>query len=408
MSSLDGPAIEQLIKDTIERQIQDAIARQFALIAPSIADSERQFALIAPVHQQLSQLSERNIQAVETFGQTVAALQEQGGQLQAEVQKQGGRITRLDNLLDEYHGANQAAREQDKQELLAKQATVERAQSQLADQHSKWIHDHYTDVARIEALIKPLDDEVLKLRADLDGRPQQADIIKLIDKQMRRDSTSISLPQQALAEHKASVTAEVQDIVALEVKKHEERVDAALKDRIQREMRYYNREAENERRDVANERVKRYGDSSGAPPLWGPRQRHPSQPRGRRNSDLHMPTDTEPHVQFADEPHADEYQSPNALDESVVSSLQELSASDVLDASLAEIAAPAIEPHDEEFGAKADPKERDLPVDACWYGKRTMFYAEDHKQQGIYQFLERWSATLPLTKFRQHAAASLC
>jgi hypothetical protein len=38
--------------------------------------------------------------------------------------------------------------------------------------------------------------------------------------------------------------------VELEVKKHEDRVDAALKDRIHGEMRYYNREAENERRDV--------------------------------------------------------------------------------------------------------------------------------------------------------------
>jgi hypothetical protein len=197
MSSLDGPAIEQLIKDTIERQIQDAIARQFALIAPSIADSERQFALIAPVH-------ERNIQAVETFGQTVANLVEQEGQLQAEV-------TRLDKAIDTTHAANQAVREQDKQELLEKQANVERAQNELQKtmaQHDEWIHKRYTDSIETgatklinafdESRVKPLDDEVRALRAAVDGRPQQADITKLIGEQMlAKTKEHVHLQQQS-------------------------------------------------------------------------------------------------------------------------------------------------------------------------------------------------------------------
>ena len=94
MSSLDGQAIEQL---TIAvRELKETSDRQFALI-------ERQFALFAPAHQQLYELSERNIQAVETFGQTVANLVEQEGQLQAEV-------TRLDKAIDATHAANQEAR----------------------------------------------------------------------------------------------------------------------------------------------------------------------------------------------------------------------------------------------------------------------------------------------------------
>jgi len=166
---------------------------------------------------------------------------------------------RLDKAIDATHAANQTAREQDKQELLQKQATVEHAQSQLqntVDQHGKWIHEHYNvNVARIESRVKPLTDEVRKLRADVDGRPQQDDITKLkeqmkeqLKEQMqdfRRASTNIGVTQEALttalAGHQDIVTAEVKDIVALEAKKHAQ--------------------------------------------LWEARQRHTSQQRGRRNPD---------------------------------------------------------------------------------------------------------------------------
>ena len=119
---------------------------------------------------------------------------------------------RLDKAINATHAANQTAREQDKQELLQKQATVEHAQSQLqntVDQHGKWIHEHYNvNVARIESRVKPLTDEVRKLRADVDGRPQQDDITKLkeqmkeqLKEQMqdfRRASTNIGVSQEAL------------------------------------------------------------------------------------------------------------------------------------------------------------------------------------------------------------------
>ena len=126
------------------------------------------------------------------------------------------------------------------------------------NQHGKWIHEHYNvDVARIESRVKPLTDEVRKLRADVDGRPQQDDITKLkeqmkeqLKEQMqdfRRASTNIGVSQEALttalACHQDIVTAEVKDIVALEAKKHAQ--------------------------------------------LWEARQRHTSQQRGRRNPDDH-------------------------------------------------------------------------------------------------------------------------
>jgi hypothetical protein len=194
MSSFDGQAIEQLtiaIKEAIQRDLQETIQvvieRQFA----------SQLALIAPVH-------ERNIQAVETFGQTVANLVEQEGQLQAEV-------TRLDKAIDTTHAANQAVREQDKQELLEKQANVERAQNELQKtmaQHDEWIHKRYTDSIETgatklinafdESRVKPLDDEVRALRAAVDGRPQQADITKLIGEQMlAKTKEHVHLQQQS-------------------------------------------------------------------------------------------------------------------------------------------------------------------------------------------------------------------
>jgi DNA repair exonuclease SbcCD ATPase subunit len=98
------------------------------------------------------------------------------------------------------------------EDCTKKQATVEHAQSQLqntVDQHGKWIHEHYNvNVARIESRVKPLTDEVRKLRADVDGRPQQEDITKLkeqmkeqLKEQMqdfRRASTNIGVSQEAL------------------------------------------------------------------------------------------------------------------------------------------------------------------------------------------------------------------
>ena len=195
MSSFDGQAIEQL---TIAvRELKETSDRQFALI-------EHQFALFAPAHQQLYELSERNIQAVETFGQTVANLVEQEGQLQAEV-------TRLDKAINTTHAANQAVREQDKQELLEKQANVERAQNELQKtmaQHDEWIHKRYTDSIETgatklintfdESRVKPLDNEVRALRAAVDGRPQQADITKLIGEQMlAKTKEHVHLQQQS-------------------------------------------------------------------------------------------------------------------------------------------------------------------------------------------------------------------